>query len=63
MTTLKEIAPYCCGDIVREPEGRHEGHVEAVLSGLIKVRWPNGWVSHYPNRRGELEIVTRAKRS
>ena len=36
-----------CGDRVTE-DGRHFGRVEAVLSGRVKVRWDNGWLSELP---------------
>jgi len=39
--------PFCCGDLVREHEGRHIGRVEAVFHGaFVRVRWlDSGWVS------------------
>ncbi len=45
------------GDRVREHEGRHFGHVEAVANGCAKVRWEdNGWVSWMP-----IDDVRRSK--
>lgn len=33
------------GDYVNEKDGRHVGQIEAYVSGMPKVLWPNGWRS------------------
>jgi hypothetical protein len=53
---------FGCGDIVREPDGRHEARVEQVShDGIVAVRWlETRWLSAF--LPGDLELVRRADR-